>query len=48
MAKKAGRKANGEGSIYYDAKRKRWVAEILWYDRGGKEHVKNKSLLKQN
>lgn len=47
MAKKAGRKANGEGSIYYDAKRKRWVAEILWYDRGGKEHVKKFSSGKQ-
>lgn len=34
------RKSNGEGSIFFDAKGNKWVAEIQWTDKNGKKHRK--------
>lgn len=47
MAKKTGRRSNGEGTVYYDEPRKRWVAELVWFDKAGKKHTKKFSAQKQ-
>lgn len=43
-----GRKSNGSGSIFYDEKGEKWVAEIQWSDKSGKKNVKKFSGKKQS
>ena len=39
--KKASKRANGEGTIYFDEKQKTWRAEIQWVDSAGVTHRKS-------
>jgi len=41
------RKSNGSGSIYFDEKGKKWLAEIQWTDKNGEKHRKKFSGQKQ-
>ena len=38
--KKATKRSNGEGTIYFDEKQKTWRAEIRWIDSCGNSHRK--------
>ena len=39
--KKASKRANGEGTIYFDENKKTWRAEIQWVDSAGVAHRKS-------
>ncbi len=39
--KKASKRANGDGTIYFDEKQKTWRAEIQWVDSAGVTHRKS-------
>ena len=47
MARNSKKRSNGEGTIYYEESRKRWVAEIAWQDRLGETHKKRFTAQKQ-
>ena len=47
MARNTKKRSNGEGTIYYEESRKRWVAEISWQDRLGETHKKRFTAQKQ-
>lgn len=47
MARNSKKRSNGEGTIYYEESRKRWVAEIAWQDRFGETHKKRFTAQKQ-
>ena len=46
MAEKT-RRSNNDGTIYYNEKRKQWIAAITWTDKQGKHHRKQFSAKKQ-
>ena len=41
------KKSNGEGTIYFVEKERKWRAEITWFDYGGKKHRKTWKANKQ-
>lgn len=47
MAKKVSKRSNGEGSVFYDKGRDRWIAELSWSDRNGTQHTKRFTAQKQ-
>ena len=42
------KKSNGEGTVYYIEKERKWRAEITWIDGGGNKHRKSWKASKQS